>query len=119
MFGLQNTEIHKNIVLYAIIKKDMKLTVNFGDQLKGAEYSLPRKVPVTMNFDPARLIGNAELKQDGNEVIAELNIVNRKEIDGLQGILECGVCGVATKIEGGLITKFDIKGVSIQFKYTI
>ena len=94
----------------------MKLTVNFGDELKHAKVNLPKVVPVTKNFDNTKLLGEAEVKLDGNDTIAELNIVNEKEIENIKQILECGVAGTVTARKGNLITGFDLKSVSIQFR---
>jgi hypothetical protein len=97
----------------------MKLTVNFGDELKHAKVNLPKVVPVTKNFDNTKLIGEATIKHDGENTIAELNIVNEKEVKNIKQILECGVAGTVTEREGNLITGFNLKGVSIQFKEDI
>lgn len=94
----------------------MKMTVNFGDELKHAKVNLPKVVPVTKNFDNTKLLGEAEVKQDGNDTIAELNIVNENEIENIKQILECGVAGTVTERKGNLITGFDLKSVSIQFR---
>lgn len=94
----------------------MKLTVNFGDELKHAKINLSKVVPVTKNFDNTKLLGEAEVKKDGEDTIAELNIVNETEIENIKQILECGVAGTVTEREGNLITGFDLKSVSIQFR---
>lgn len=88
----------------------MKLTVNFGDELKHAEIEYPKILPVTRNGE---FIGEAIIQADG---MAELNIVNKQQISDLKNILELGVGGMVTSREGNLITGFDLKEVSIQFK---
>ena len=97
----------------------MKLTVNFGDELKYAKVNLPKVVPVTKNFDNTKILGEAEVKQDGDNAIAELNIVNEKRLKNIKQILECGVAGIVTERKDNLITAFDLKSVSIQFKENI
>jgi hypothetical protein len=94
----------------------MKLIVNFGDELKHAKINLSKVVPVTKNFDNTKLLGEAEVKQDGEDTIAELNIVNETEGRNIKHILECGAVGTVTKRKGNLITGFDLKGVSIQLR---
>lgn len=94
----------------------MKLIVNFGDELKHVKVNLPKVVPVTKNFDNTKLLGEAEVKQEGEYTIAELDIVNETEIENIKQILECGIAGTVTERESNLITGFDLKGVSIQFR---
>lgn len=88
----------------------MKLTVNFGDELKHAKIEYTKTVPVTKNGE---FVGEAIIQSDGT---AELNIVNGREISRIKHILEVGVGGTVTSREGNLITGFNLREVSIQFK---
>ena len=88
----------------------MKLTVNFGDELKHATIEYPETLPVTRN---GKFVGEAIIQSDGT---AELNIVNEQPISRIKDILELGVSGVVTSREGDLITGFNLREVSIQFK---
>jgi hypothetical protein len=88
----------------------MKLTINFGNELKHAKIKYPKILPVTKN---CKFVGEALIRSDG---MAELNIVNEQQISGIKDILELGVGGVVTSREGNLITGFSLQEVSIQLK---
>ena len=88
----------------------MKLSVKFGDELKHATIEYPETLPVTRN---GKFVGKAIIQSDGT---AELNIVNEQLISDIKYIVELGVSGMVTSREGDLITGFNLREVSIQFK---
>ena len=56
----------------------MKLTVNFGDELKHAKIIHREKIPVYNNFDNSKLIGEAELLHDGTAEISLIETYSEK-----------------------------------------
>ncbi len=94
----------------------MKLNVNLGNELKHAKIDLPKRLPVFANFDNTKYLGEAVINRNGDNITAEMNIVNEKEIEKIKTILECGVSGVITGRKGKLISGFELKSVSIQFR---
>jgi hypothetical protein len=96
----------------------MELKVNFGDELSSAKVNLPKVVPVTRDFNNSKLIGEAEVRQEGDKVIAKINIINEKEFEAIKDMLGCGVSGVVTEREGNLITEFDLKSISLKYLNT-
>ena len=90
----------------------MKLTVNFGDELKHDKITHREKIPVYNNFDNSKLIGEAELLNDGTAEISLIDTYSEK----LKSIFEIGLCGQVLEIEENVITDFRIMSASIQVK---
>ena len=88
----------------------MKLTVNLGSELRHANISYPKILPVVNNGE---VIGEAIISSDG---MGEVKIVNEEQISKIKHILELGVGGMVIERQGNLITQFDLKEVFIQFK---
>ena len=88
----------------------LKLHVNFGDQLSQAKIIYPKFLPVMRN---GKCVGEAIMREDG---MAELNIVNQQQICDIKHILELGVGGIVTSQKGDIITEFNLRQVSIEFK---
>ena len=90
---------------------NMKLTVDFGDELKHANIEYPKQIPVMQN---GKIIG--EVIHKSKDGVFELDITNKQEISSIKQLLHLGVGGTVTSREGNLITGFDLKEVSIQLK---
>lgn len=67
-----------------------------------------KPVPLTLNFDQEKKIGEAKLYEEEGKIVADLTIKHGSELKGWPAI-----AGIVREREGDVITKFDITSVGI------
>lgn len=91
---------------------EMKIIVNFGDELKHAKVTKPDYIPVRMN---EVVIGTCII--DPNNTFGELIIPdNHAGLNLIKDKIQLNVCGTAVKREGNVITEFKLQSVSVRMK---
>lgn len=90
----------------------MKLSVNLGKDITIEKITLPKRVPLLMNFDARTQIGHATIEKD---MTATLELKDQEAWNKIQEMLEVGLSGKAN-IKGNKITEFSISSASIQLK---
>lgn len=92
----------------------MKLTVNLGEEFKNVKVTYPDKLLI-YNWDH-KVIGEAFPFKEGEEIKADIHIINEKDVEQIKDILELGCAGTVTEIDNNIIKGFNLTSVSIQWK---
>ncbi len=93
----------------------MKKIVKLDVELSHCKLDLPKQVSLIQSFDENKVLGLADVKYEGEDVVAEIDV--DREIEETLNSSECFeymVSGIVKKREGEKIIEFSLTGVSVS-----